>query len=156
MVEWGVAGLGNQLVGDDGCGSLLVSLLGDRSSPPWLVDLGTDMLTIQNHRPYPDFLLLVDGVRTGAKGGTLHVWERAGIANMPVTWARSAHQLSLLDGLRLLDRTDPGFARVDWRLLGLEVVCLKVGEGISPPMELGLECLLATLTTVNGWQIFFR
>jgi hydrogenase maturation protease len=155
MIEWGVAGLGNRLLGDDGCGSLLVSMLGDHGSPTWLVDLGTDLLTIQNHRPYPRYLLLVDVVSTGAPGGTLHVWERAGIAGMAVGDAQSVHQLSLLEGLQLLEITDPGFARVDWRLLGLEAVSLRVGEGVSPAMELELKRLLATLTTPDGWRGYF-
>ncbi|MBF0445165.1 MAG: hydrogenase maturation protease [Magnetococcales bacterium] len=152
MIEWGVAGLGNPLLGDDGCGSLLVSMLRDRNYSPWLVDLGTDLLTIQNYRPYPRYLLLVDGVFTGAQGGSLHVWNRAEIDDIVVADVKSVHQLSLLQGLQLLEMTDPGFARVDWRLLGLEAVSIKVGEGVSPAMELGLKRLLTTLTTPNGWR----
>jgi hydrogenase maturation protease len=155
MIEWGVAGLGNSLLGDDGCGSLLVSLLNERGLPHWLVDLGTDLLTIQNHRPYPRYLLMVDGVFTGAQGGALHVWERAGIKDIAIADVKSVHQLSLLQGLKLLEMTDPDFAKVDWRLLGLEVVSLKVGEGVSPAMELGLNRLLTTLTTPNGWRGYF-
>lgn len=152
---WGVAGLGNPLMGDDGCGPALIAMLGPFSNPPWRADLGTDMLGIQSLRPYPKRLLLVDAVHAGGPAGTLHIWDRTELDRIPAKEAASAHQMSPLESLMLLERVDAAFRYVDWRLVGLEAAPIQARQGLSRPMREALIRLFEELAEAEGWRRFF-
>ncbi|ABK43404.1 hypothetical protein Mmc1_0885 [Magnetococcus marinus MC-1] len=142
---WGVVGLGNPLMGDDGVGPWLVAQLQQHNPQQWLRDLGTDLLGIANHTPYPATLLVVDAVRSGTMAvGQWRAYgdgEVAGVGGM-----RSAHQLSAPVALCLEQRRAPqAWQGVTLYWLLLEVAEIRMGPGFSPAVAAGGMDLLAWL-----------
>lgn len=121
-----VAGMGNELRGDDGFGVAVMHLLADR-------DLGADVTVrefgmagihlVQELLTRYDALLIVDAVRRGSKPGTLHLLEPevVDIAELPDEVRR--------DFLADLHWADPG-----------RVLILAKALGILPPRVLILGC----------------
>ncbi len=140
---WGVVGLGNPLMGDDGVGPFIVTELLRHRPGLYALELGTDLLGIQSHRPYPARLLIVDAVHTGAPPGQIHRWDRSTVTRIPRS--SSAHQLSALEVLRLMDRMDNAFAAVEWRWIGIEVAGVEFGQGLSGPVRAAAGHLVAVL-----------
>ena len=121
-----VAGMGNELRGDDGFGVAVMHLLADR-------DLGADVTVkefgmagihlVQELLTRYDALLIVDAVRRGSEPGTLHLLEPEviDIADLPDDTRR--------DFLADLHWADPG-----------RVLILAKALGILPARVLILGC----------------
>jgi len=121
-------GLGNTLMGDDGCGEAVVALLRRRLALPGFraVVGGTDVSRLRSvWRGEPE-VWLIDAFVGGHVPGTL---LRLGYAELRALAQRheGAHSLSLPECLRWLALGDPELAAVRFRLWGIEPLRIAPG-----------------------------
>ncbi|MEG3639757.1 hydrogenase maturation protease [Magnetococcus sp. PR-3] len=141
----GVVGLGNPLMGDDGVGPWVVAQLHKRHPSRWVLDLGSDLLGLSSHGPYPKTLLVVDAARTGQV--EVGAWQALTLEQVkPMGGLRSSHQLSAVDALALEQQRAPGsWVGVTLYWLLLEVDAIEIGQGLTPAVEKGAQSLLSWL-----------
>lgn len=131
--ELGVIALGNPLVGDDGAGVWIGEQLKEKFPNLWLRELGTDLLGIQIHSPYPQHLILLDAVATGAPPGTIHR-----LTDPMVLQGKSEqtpHALGPAWALNVLLETDAEFASVSREWIAIEAEALSEPFRLTPKVH---------------------
>lgn len=115
-----VLGLGNPLMGDDGVGTAVVEELRRQTASNELrTAVAPDVLHLRSIWQGEPRVWLVDAVQRSEPPGTIHVLSYSDMVAIQSTH-RSAHQLSLIDGLRWLIHTYPELEGVEFRLWGVE------------------------------------
>ncbi len=87
---------------------------------------------------------LVDAVRSGAAGGTIHRLDHEQLLRERQRHT-SAHRLSLPESLRWLALACPGLAPVRYRFWGIEVETVACREGLTPAVAAGVARLVAEI-----------
>jgi hydrogenase maturation protease len=163
-----VAGLGNELCGDDGVGVHTCRLLAPRiealgRDDVVVAEIGTAVCDALHLLEWADHVLCIDAMRAGGLPGSIYL---AAPGDLEDEGRVSLHQLSLLGALQLLelehgaptgDRADraPGKG---WRgprveILGVEPASLALGLGLSPQVEAALPRVLEHVwQTVSRWS----
>jgi hydrogenase maturation protease len=144
-----VAGFGNSLVGDDGAGPAVVARLLQLGLPPGVraEDCGSDALHLPSlWREEPE-IWLVDAVRGGAAAGTILRLDHEQVLALPQRHA-TAHSLSLAESLRWVALTYPAMAAVRYRFWGIEVERLVLAEGLSAPVTISVDAVVAEILGV--------
>jgi len=136
-----ILGIGNDLRGDDGFGSILVKGLKGRVRGT-VFDGGR---APENYigkiiREKPDTILIVDALDMGGKPGEMVVWEPKRLRKGEF----STHHLSL-SLLASMIQSETGAKLF---IIGVQPARIKLGEGLSPPVERALEKLKATLEEI--------
>lgn len=130
-----LVGLGNPLMGDDSVGSCVVDTMRRRGLVPTGVETllaGTDLLRHADRLAGRGRVLIVDATADGRPPGTVRFLDLPlddAIAGQP-----SAHQLSALEAVRLLQLLDPAVARTRFTLATVSVAAPAVAEGLSQPL----------------------
>lgn len=151
-----VAGVGNDLAGDDGLGVHVVRALARRGAGAGVevVEVGLSGDCLLAALAGCGHLVLVDAMRGGAPPGTIYRAEVAGVTDVldgldgdsgPLL---SLHQLGLGEVLRqarLLGRMPP---RVT--LIGAEPACLEPSLELSPELAAAEETIVAALAGEFG------
>ncbi|OSM04235.1 putative protein frxA [Magnetofaba australis IT-1] len=83
-------------------------------------ELGSDLLTLQTHAPYPRKLWIVDAAR-GVAAGQVEILTAEQWRQGPEAALGWGHHLSMAQALKLLMATDADFAAIDWRLVAIGV-----------------------------------
>lgn len=136
--RFGVVGVGNALKGDDGAGPALIALLAGRARFP-LVDASE---VPENYGGWVakqglDVAVFVDAVDFGGAPGE---WRLIGIEELMHS-ASSTHRLSLHFLIRYLKEEWKGEAL----LVGIQPKSMKLGEALSPEVEVGVSDVAAML-----------
>jgi hydrogenase maturation protease len=140
-----IVGLGNPLMGDDGVGAAVVEELLRRDVPKGAqARIAPDILHLPSIWGGEPDVWLVDAVRQDCKPGTIHVLEHSRVFDLKGTH-RSAHQLSLPDGLRWLIHTYPGLANARYRLWGVEPKDLSPNPRLSPEVAAAVAHVACTM-----------
>lgn len=141
-----VVGFGNLLAGDDGAGLAVAERLRALRPPAGLrvADGGTDVLRLASCLAGESDVWLVDALRRGAPPGTVHHLGHDELLRVAQPH-RSAHELSLPEGLRWLTASDPQFQHVRFRLWGIEPHWLGAGQGLSAAVEWAVEAVAADI-----------
>jgi len=126
-----IVGLGNPLMGDDGVGVAVVEELMRRRLPEGVrAGVAPDVLHLPSLWEGESNVWMVDAVSAGGPPGTIHVLDHAQILELD-DHHRSAHQLSLPEGLRWLLHGCPELAGVRFRLWGIEPETLSARSGLT-------------------------
>jgi hydrogenase maturation protease len=126
-----VLGLGNPLMGDDGVGAAVIEELLRVGLPEGLrAELAADILQLPSVWQGETDVWLVDAVSLSSAPGTIHLLDHAEILTLRGNH-RSAHQLSLPEGLRWLAHSYQGLRSVAFRLWGVEPEMLTATPRLS-------------------------
>ena len=142
--RFGVVGVGNLLKGDDGAGPALVALLAARGAGFPIVDASE---VPENYGGWVakqglDVVVFIDAVDFGGVPGQ---WRLVPFEDLMHS-ASSTHRLSLHFLIRYLTEQWKGEAL----LAGVQPKSMKLGEGLSPEVEAGIETLAASLLGISS------
>jgi len=142
--RFGVVGVGNLLKGDDGAGPALVALLAARGARFPIVDASE---VPENYGGWVakqglDVVVFIDAVDFGGVPGQ---WRLVPFEDLMHS-ASSTHRLSLHFLIRYLTEQWKGEAL----LAGVQPKSMKLGEGLSPEVEAGIETLAASLLGISS------
>ena len=145
-----VAGIGNELMTDDGVGVHAVRLL--RQTPPphtTLVEVGTDFFSATPFLEEHPRVLVIDAMDAGQPPGTIYVCPAEAVAQpRPKT---SLHEMSLLSILEFIapDR------RPEIRFIGVQPARVELGMGLSPELQAVLPRVVAAVQkNLAAWKQF--
>lgn len=150
-----VVGAGNELMGDDGAGPAVVTVLEPMAHPHLdTFQCGTDLFRLATvNRFYPQ-VIIVDAVRTGATPGSIHWFAPRHAHRFQVSG--SVHQLSLLEIISLLPLMTDLLAHTEFSLVGIEPGPLQTDQGLSPPVAAAVRQVSRDLSTPNGTAAVIR
>jgi hydrogenase maturation protease len=147
-----VLGLGNPLLGDEGVGLRALTALASAAELPPSVELldgGTAGLSLVPRLSSFDRVLVLDAVSAGRPPGTVLRLDgnELGRAAFGKT---SPHQLGL-DDILSASRLAGGPEEIV--ILGVEPASLRLGVGLSPPVEEAIETLVSSaLSQLREWE----
>ena len=141
-----IVGVGNPLLGDEGIGLHAVRSLSQLPMPAEvdIVDCGCDLLNLVSYIDKPRKIIILDAIRAGGKPGRIYRFDlddprlrggdvipaKAGIETMQTT-TRSAHQLQVVDALRLLKIVCPCLSRCRIVVMGIEPKAMELSGDLS-------------------------
>jgi len=131
-----IVGLGNPLMGDDGVGIFIINHLQRLSLPPYLkiVDCGTDILKILSHIEGQEQVILIDAVDWKHQPGTVYHFDKNELLNFSGE-SKSAHLISVIDSIRLLEKLNPDFQKAEVEMIGIQPERISISNHLSPPVE---------------------
>ena len=131
-----IVGLGNPLMGDDGVGIFIINKLEEFPFPPHIkiVDCGTDVLKILSHIEGQEWILLIDAIEGKHPTGTIYRFSKEELLNFPGE-SKSAHLISVIDSLRLLEKLNSDFRKAVVEMIGIQPGKIEVNTPLSPPVE---------------------
>lgn len=144
-----IAGVGNELLTDDGVGVHAVRELGKESLPGvTIVAIGTDVLRGLPFLETADRVLLIDAVRGGQTPGSVYSFDAGEFRdNAP---RHSLHSLGLREAMRVLA---PDCAPPPVTVLGVEPASLDYGLELSPSVADALPHVITLAREiVLQWQ----
>jgi hydrogenase maturation protease len=145
-----VVGVGNRVRRDDGVGPEVADRVREARPGLDVVEVSGDASTLLDLWADHDLAVVVDAVRTGAPVGICHRWELlAGEWDVVPPASRvSSHLIGVLDAVELARALD----RLPGRLVvvGIEVVELGVGPGLSEPVAAAVGAAAALVGEVLG------
>ena len=144
-----IAGLGNELLSDDGVG---VHAVRELEQVPILdvilADIGTAVLHGLHYLETADHVLAIDAARGGQPPGTVYLFEAAEDAE--ALSVVSIHAMGLREAARVLMTGRPA-PRIT--ILGVEPESLACGMNLSPPVRAALPGVISLARkTVARWQ----
>jgi hydrogenase maturation protease len=143
-----VAGIGNELMTDDGVGVHAVRLL-HQAPPPQttLLEVGTDFLSAVSFLEQHPRVLVIDAMDAGQPPGTICVCPAEALAQpRPRT---SMHELSLLSVLEFIDPQ----RRPEIRFLGVQPARIELGMGLSAELQEALPRVAAAVGKIlAAWK----
>lgn len=145
-----VIGVGNSWRGDDAAGLEVVRRLRRPAPPPevTVVEQEGEPASLLDAWTGADRVLVVDGVSSGSRPGTLHRFE-ASDGPLPAQLFRSStHALGVAEAIELareLDRLPSGLT-----VYGVEGENFGPGEGLTPEVEAAVERLVSELCDELG------
>jgi len=127
-----IVGVGNQLMGDEGVGPYAVHNLSLLPMPENvdIIDCGSDILSIISHIDKPKKIIVIDAIRAGGEPGRIYKYHFDELNNIE-TNKGSAHQLQVVEALRLLKKTCPCLSRCDITVIGIEPKVMKLSADLS-------------------------
>ena len=142
-----IAGLGNEILMDDGVGIHAVRALRDNlTKGVRAVEVGTSVLDALHLFEWADNVLAIDAVEAGRDTGTIYRFDVGDAEQTPVQ--ASLHELSLVAALRFL----PESARPQVTILGVEPETIDYGLELSPKVQASLAGLVrAARDIVAEW-----
>ncbi len=144
-----IAGLGNELLSDDGVGVHAVRALEQVPIPDViLADIGTAVLHGLHFLETADHVLAIDAARGGQPPGTVYLFEAA--ENAEALSLVSIHAMGLREAARFLMAGRPA-PRIT--ILGVEPESLACGMKLSAPVRAALPGVISLARkTVARWQ----
>ena len=144
-----IAGLGNELLSDDGVGVHALRELEQRPMPGvTTADVGTAVLHGLHFLETADRVLVIDAAKGGQPPGTVYLFDAA--ENAEARAVASVHAMGLREAARLL-MTDRPAPRIT--VIGVEPETLAYGMSLSAPVRAALPGVVALAReTVAGWQ----
>jgi len=162
-----IAGLGNELLGDDGVGVHACRLLAPRIESLGrddliVVEIGTAVCDALHLLEWADHVLGIDAMQADGPPGSIYLCEPR---DLEADGRVSLHQLSLLGALELLElehappaadgaglAPSSGWHRPRVEILGVEPASLALGIGLSPAVDAALPRVVEhAWQLVHGW-----
>jgi hydrogenase maturation protease len=143
-----IAGVGNELLSDDGVGIYAVRALQEDPLPGvTLAEIGTAVLHGLDFLDGADRVLVIDAARGGRPPGTLYLFEAAD--NSGAEALTSVHAMGLREAARLLyGKPVPPIT-----ILGVEPESLAYGMGLSHTVQAALpRAVSLARKTVAAWR----
>lgn len=143
-----IAGVGNELLSDDGIGVHAVRKLQEQPIPGVVMaDIGTAILHGLHFLESAERVLVIDAAKGGQPPGTIYLFEAT--ENTETKAMTSIHSMGLREAARFLMAGKPA---VPITVLGVEPETLDYGMDLSGPLNAALPRVLALAReTVAGW-----
>jgi hydrogenase maturation protease len=144
-----IAGLGNELLSDDGGG---IHAARELEQPPLpgvtVADIGTAILHGLQFLEAADLALVIDAAKGGQPPGTIYLFDT--VENAQAEAVSSIHAMSLREAARLLMAGKP-IPRIT--VLGVEPESLTYGMTLSAPVRAALPRVISLAReTIARWQ----
>jgi hydrogenase maturation protease len=136
-----VGGIGNVLLGDDGVGPYVVSLLEERYSLPdyvEVVDFGTPSLDLLEHVADAEAVILIDAAENGKPPGTLTRYSKADVLREHPAPRLDPHSPAL--GATLAAAELLGTAPASFLLIGITPETLAEGLSLTAGVRAAAQC----------------
>jgi hydrogenase maturation protease len=141
-----IVGLGNSLMGDDGVGVFVIETL-ENASPPanlTIVNCGSDVLKILSHLEGQQMIIIIDAVDMGQAPGTIFRFRKSEFLGLKGD-SKSAHLLSAVDSLRLLETINPDFQKADLEFIGIQAQIIERRPQLVPPVRKAAEQVISEI-----------
>ncbi len=141
-----IVGLGNSLMGDDGVGVFVIETL-ENASPPanlTIVNCGSDVLKILSHLEGQQMIIIIDAVDMGQAPGTIFRFRKSEFLGLKGD-SKSAHLLSAVDSLRLLETINPDFQKADLEFIGIQPQIIERRPQLVPPVRKAAEQVISEI-----------
>jgi hydrogenase maturation protease len=127
-----IVGVGNQLMGDEGVGPYVIHNLSRLPMPENvdIIDCGSDILSIISYIDKPKKIIVIDAIRAGGEPGRIYKYHFNELDNIE-TNTGSAHQLQVVEALRLLKKTCPCLSSCEITVIGIEPKVMKLIADLS-------------------------
>ncbi len=136
-----IVGVGNSLARDEGVGPTAVARLREADLPEGveLIDAADDLLGVMDELAAFDRVILVDAVRAGRPPGTIHRLrlEELEARAADLRGSASAHDFTVTRAVKLARLA--GTRIPPLRVFGIEPAEVRLGVGLSEPVEAALE-----------------
>lgn len=144
-----IVGLGNPLMGDDGVGIYVIRRLPELPVPEWvkIVDCGTDVLKIMTYLGEQKLVVFIDAVDGAAKPGTIFRMNKSQLFAFKGI-SKSAHMLSVIDSLKLLDKMNAMFQRVEIDFFGIQPERVVRQDNLSPGVQQSADNVIRTIRSI--------
>jgi hydrogenase maturation protease len=144
-----IAGVGNELLSDDGIGVHAVRKLQEQPIPGVVMaEIGTAILHGLHFLELAERVLVIDAAKGGQVPGTIYLFDAAQGAELKVPASIHAMGLREAAGFLLGNKPAPPIT-----VLGVEPETLEYGMNLSGPVEAALPRVLALAReTVATWQ----
>jgi hydrogenase maturation protease len=144
-----IAGVGNELLSDDGVGIHVLRELQREPIPGvTMIEIGTDILHGLDYLESADRVLVIDAAKGGQPPGTIYLFETA--VHEKTKAVTSIHAMGLREAASLLlsGRRLPSIT-----VLGVEPQTLEYGMELSCPVQAALAQVTSLVRqTVLGWR----
>lgn len=133
-----VACFGNSLMGDDAFGPRVLERLAAMDLPPatTLKDLQAPGVDVLLHLEGVELLILIDALASSDAPGTLRIFDRETLLEIPVDPRSSPHQPSLIETLHMARALALLPERI--HLVAAAARSFEFGTGLSPEVEVAL------------------
>jgi hydrogenase maturation protease len=139
-----VAGLGNDLLMDDGVGVHIARRLrGQMPVGVRIAEVGTAVLDAIHLFERADFIVAVDAMQAGGAPGTVYRFRPSDVETRDQ--ATSLHEFSFVETLRFM-RTPP----VDIVIIGVEPQTLDYGLELTPAVSAAVDRVIAEINAVTA------
>jgi hydrogenase maturation protease len=147
-----IVGVGNSLLGDEGIGCHVIERLSQMSMPADvnILDCGCDLLNLASYIDKPRRIIVIDAVRAGGKPGQIYRFDFNELDEIQ-TKSTSAHQLRIVDALRLLKQAYRSLTCCEITIIGIEPGAL----GLSTKLSEEVNENIANLTRLVVEEISF-
>jgi len=148
-----VAGLGNELLSDDGVGVHACRLLEQQArakgrSDVVIAEIGTAVGDAMHLFEQAELILGIDALQAGGAPGTVYLAKAGELDSEELV---GLHQLSLLGALQMVAVEASGrlsaWQRPQVEIIGVEPTSLALGMSLSPPVQASLARV-----TAQAWQ----
>jgi len=144
-----VVGVGNEYMGDDGAGCMVVNALSELNLHHLeVLDCGTDLFQLASVNRRYQTIVIVDSIAAGEPPGRIH-WFAPRHA-VSFSMSGSVHQLSILEVLQLLPLMTDLLEGVEFYIIGIEPGILEFQEPLSSEVAAAVTRLVDTLKTEPG------
>ena len=136
----GVLGVGNVLMGDDGIGPFVITILESRYEfPPNVViqDIGTPGLGITSFFVDYDVIVLIDAVSAKAVPGSIHLYRKDELARVPIPHRVSPHDPAIVEALLFAELC--GKCPQEVLLVGVVPEAMELGCVLTPAVRSATE-----------------
>lgn len=134
-------------MGDDGVGSYVVEQLSRHTIPQnvKIVNCGPDILKIMSYLDNQRLIILVDAIDAGEMPGTIFRYTKSDLMRLPGK-SKSAHLLSAVESVRLLDEIDPVFREAELEFIGIQPARVGISEELSPAVKTAADRIIGDLS----------
>jgi hydrogenase maturation protease len=131
-----IVGVGNPLLGDEGLGCHIVEKLSRMAMPTNvnMLDCGCDLLNLASYIDKPERIIVIDAIRAGGKPGQIHRFNFDELDTIK-TESFSAHQLRIVDALRLLKQAYLSLTCCEITVMGIEPGALGLSTELSEEVK---------------------
>jgi hydrogenase maturation protease len=143
-----IAGIGNELLQDDGVGVHAIrELIKNPPSGVVCVEVGTAVLDALHLIEWADKILVIDAMQAHGAPGTIYLSDVREMQGTKV--GASLHELSFLNVLRFLP---PGSKMPQISVMGIEPESIDYGLELSPAVRAALPKIMPAITDmVESW-----
>jgi hydrogenase maturation protease len=137
-----IVGVGNPLLGDEGIGCRVVEKLSQMAMPVdvRILDCGCDLLNLASCIDSPRRIIVIDAIRAGGKPGQIHTFDFDELDAIR-TRSSSAHQLRIVDAMRLLKQIYPCLTCCKITVMGIEPESLGLSTELSEQVNESIDNL---------------
>ena len=127
-----IVGVGNRLLGDEGVGLHIIDKLSRIPIPSYvnIIDCGCDLLNLMAYINKPERIIIIDAIRAGGEPGEIHSFDYSRLTAMKIHLC-SAHQVNIVDALRLIKLIYPSLADCEIIIIGVEPKTIELSNDLS-------------------------